>query len=169
MWRTGGQGELYLYANRESQDPAICENPTNICDPEWGWSLSRGAFSFQTGAWNEIEQQLTLNTDGLRNGIISIKVNGVERIRYDNIVFRIAQYPNMTIDGLDVETFFGGNTPDWASPTRQMSQFTNFVLISEEEKEEEEDDDDDDSSSAGSGALYPVGALCVFILLISKF
>lgn len=89
----------------------------------------------------------------MRNGIISIKVNGVERIRYDNIVFRIAQYANMTIDGLDVETFFGGSTPDWASPTRQMSQFTNFVLLSEE-------------SSAGSLVSYSVGFVSVFALLI---
>lgn len=101
------------------------------CDPDWGWSLNRGAFTFLTNAWNEIEQQLTLNTPGLRDGIVSVKVNGVERIRYDNIVFRIAQYPNITIDGLDVETFFGGNTPDWASPTRQVSQFSNFILLGE--------------------------------------
>ncbi len=71
-------------------------------------------------------------------------------------MFRIAQYPNMTIDGLDVETFFGGSTPDWASPTRQMSQFTNFVLLSEEV-----------SSSAGSLVLYPLGVLCILTLLIS--
>lgn len=30
MWRADGQGELYLYANREAQDPAICENQTNM-------------------------------------------------------------------------------------------------------------------------------------------
>lgn len=101
------------------------------CDPDWGWSLNRGVFTFETNAWNEIEQQLTLNTPGVRDGIVSIKVNGVEKIRYDNIVFRIAQYPDITIDGLDVETFFGGNTPDWASPTRQVSKFSNFILLSE--------------------------------------
>lgn len=93
----------------------------------------------------------------MRDGIISIKVDGVERIKYDNIVFRIPQYPNMTIDGLDVETFFGGNTPDWASPSRQMSRFTNFVLLS---------DEDGDSSSDGSLLIYPVGLVYVFILLI---
>lgn len=128
------------------------------CDPEWGWSLNRGAFTFQTGVWNEIEQQLTLNTNGVRDGIISIKVNGVERIRYNNIVFRIPQYPNMTIDGLDVETFFGGNTPDWASPSRQISRFTNFVLLS---------DEDEDNSSAGSLLIYPIGLVSVLSLIHS--
>lgn len=126
------------------------------CDPDWGWSLDRGTFTFLTGAWNQIEQQLTLNTPGVRNGVISIKVNGVERIRYDNIVFRVAQYPDMTIDGLDVETFFGGNTPDWASPTRQMSQFSNFVLLSESES----------YSSTGSLVINTVGLIYIFTLFM---
>ncbi|XP_037049639.1 uncharacterized protein LOC119083929 [Bradysia coprophila] len=30
MWREGGQGELYLYANREAQDPSLCQTPTNM-------------------------------------------------------------------------------------------------------------------------------------------
>lgn len=30
MWREGGQGELYLYANRDAQDSSICESPTNM-------------------------------------------------------------------------------------------------------------------------------------------
>ncbi len=30
MWRAEGQGELYLYANREAQDPAICADSTNM-------------------------------------------------------------------------------------------------------------------------------------------
>jgi len=132
MWRTEGQGELYLYANRDAQDPIICEIPSNICDPEWGWSLNRGAFTFQRNVWNEIEQRLTLNTPGVRDGIISVKVNGIEIIRYDNIVFRVTDYPDITIDGLDVETFFGGNTPDWASPILQISHFSDFILLSEE-------------------------------------
>lgn len=30
MWREAGQGELYLYVNREAQDPSICEISSNM-------------------------------------------------------------------------------------------------------------------------------------------
>lgn len=131
MWRENGQGELYLYANRQAQDPIICETPPNYCNPDFGWSLNKGAFTFRTNAWTDIEQRVTLNTPGQRNGVLAIKVNGQEVIRYNNIVFRIAQYPNMAVDGMDVETFFGGGSPDWATPTRQQTKFRDFILYSE--------------------------------------
>lgn len=62
----------------------------------------------------------------------------------------------MTIDGLDVETFFGGNTPDWASPVRQIAQFTNFVLLSEEVS----------SSTACLRVIDSVILVCIFTMLI---
>jgi hypothetical protein len=130
MWRDSGKGELYLYANREAQDPAICQMPGNYCNPTYGWSLNTGAFTFKTGEWTNIEEHVTLNTPGQRNGKLAIKVNGVEVIRYNNIVFRTAQYPNIVIDGMDVETFFGGGSPDWATPTRQITKFREFILES---------------------------------------
>jgi hypothetical protein len=55
-------------------------------------------------------------------------VNGEEIIRYENIVFRISAYPDMKLEGMDVETFFGGNGPEWASPRRQVSKFRGFIL-----------------------------------------
>jgi len=130
MWRENGLGELYLYANREAQDPAICQNPANYCNPEFGWSLNKGAFRFPANAWTNVEERVVLNTPGQRNGQLVIRINGQEVIRYNNIVFRIAQYPNMAIDGLDVETFFGGGSPDWATPTRQVTKFRDFILYS---------------------------------------
>lgn len=131
MWRDNGEGELYLYANREAQDPIICQTPPNYCAPEFGWSLNRGAFRFPTNEWTEVEQRITLNTPGQRNGILSIKINGVEKVRYNNLVFRVAQYPNMVIDGIAVDTFFGGGSDYWATPVRQISKFRDFILYSE--------------------------------------
>lgn len=81
MWRENGKGELYLYANREAQDPAICQMPNNYCSPKYGWSLNTGAWTFQRGAWTDIEETITLNTPGVRNGVLSVKVNGQEVIR----------------------------------------------------------------------------------------
>jgi len=128
MWREEGKGELYLYANREAQDPAICEMPGNYCAPTYGWSLNTGAFTFQTGVWTHLEERITMNTPGQRDGILVIYVNGEEKIRYNNLVFRIADYPNMIVAGLDVDTFFGGGSPPWATPTRQITKFKDFIL-----------------------------------------
>lgn len=82
MWRENGLGELYLYANREAQDPAICQMPNNYCSPTYGWSLNTGSFTFRRDAWTDIEETVSLNTPGVRNGVLAIKVNGVEVIRY---------------------------------------------------------------------------------------
>lgn len=128
MWREDGKGELYLYANREAQDPAICEMPGNYCAPVYGWSLNTGAFTFETGVWTNLEERITMNTPGQRDGILVIFVNGEEVIRYENLVFRIADYPDMTVAGLDVDTFFGGGSPEWATPTRQVTKFKDFIL-----------------------------------------
>jgi hypothetical protein len=130
MWRENGMGELYLYANREAQDPSICQMPNNYCSPTFGWSLNTGSFTFARDAWTDIEETITLNTPGQRNGVLAIKVNGREVIRYNNIVFRTSSYPNIRVDGMDVETFFGGNGPEWASPTRQLTKFREFILES---------------------------------------
>jgi len=131
MWRADGEGEIYLYANREAQDPNICKRSDSHCNPTYGWSLNRGSFSFKRGQWTNVEERVTLNTPGKRNGILSVKINGVEVARHTNIVFRISEFPNMAIEGMQVETFFGGSTKDFATPNTQTIQFKDFVLDSE--------------------------------------
>jgi len=130
MWRGNGKGEMYLYANREAQDPAICQMPGNYCNPTFGWSLNQDQFGFTRGAWTDVEETVTLNTPGVRNGVLALKINGQEIFRYTNIVFRTAQYPNIKIEGMDVETFFGGNGLEWATPRRQITKFRDFILES---------------------------------------
>jgi len=71
-----------------------------------------------------------MNTPGKQNGVLSLKVNGAQVIFYPNIVFRTAQYPGINVSGLDVETFFGGSTSNYATPTTQKASFKNFVLSS---------------------------------------
>lgn len=87
-----------------------------------------GAWTFKTGEWTDIQEVLRLNTPGQKNGYLSIRVNGKEVIKYDNLVFRIAQYPNMNIAGMDVDTFFGGGNDWWATPTHQTTKFKEFIL-----------------------------------------
>jgi hypothetical protein len=62
--------------------------------------------------------------------VLAIKVDGKEVIRYNNFVFRTGAYPNMRIDGMDIDTFFGGTGDYWATPRRQVTKFREFILSS---------------------------------------
>jgi len=128
MWRDNGKGEAYLYANRPAQDPAICQDPQNYCNPDFGWALKTGAWTFKRGVWTHVDLTVKLNTLGQRNGHLIVKIDGREVIKFTNIVYRVPQYPNVGIDGMAVDTFFGGGSPPWATPRRQITKFRDLVL-----------------------------------------
>jgi len=69
-----------------------------------------------------------MNTPGKQNGVLSLKVNGAKVIFYPSIVFRTAEFPSITVSGLDVETFFGGSSSNYETPITQTASFMNFVL-----------------------------------------
>ncbi|KAK8864571.1 hypothetical protein IAR55_001821 [Kwoniella newhampshirensis] len=77
MWRTGGLGELYLYAPKDKQTPSLCQTkPKSICDAAYGLSIGRGAWKFALGDWTTIRQDVWLNTPGQNDGGFNIWING---------------------------------------------------------------------------------------------
>ncbi|GAA5975727.1 hypothetical protein JCM11641_005849 [Rhodosporidiobolus odoratus] len=89
MWRKDGMGELYLYAPRDDQPPALCETkPVSYCDTTYGMSIGRGAWTFQRGAWTTVRQNLKLNNPGVADGAIEIWVNDALVLSSDAVVFR---------------------------------------------------------------------------------
>ncbi|BGP16571.1 hypothetical protein JCM10213_000517 [Rhodosporidiobolus nylandii] len=89
MWRTDGKGELYLYAPRNVQPPALCQTkPVSYCDTTYGMSIGRGAWTFQRGAWTTVRQNLKLNTPGVADGAFEIYVNDALVLSSDAVVFR---------------------------------------------------------------------------------
>ncbi|MBW0460811.1 hypothetical protein O181_000526 [Austropuccinia psidii MF-1] len=93
MFRTDGMGELYLYAPKNKQGPGVCKTPPmSYCNAEYGFSLGRGAWTFQRGAWTNVRQDIWLNTDGKKNGRFAIWING-----------------NLTMSGNDV--YYRNNVP----------------------------------------------------------
>jgi len=86
MFRKNGAGEVYLYANREAQDPSICNtkiHPNNECNPTYGWSLDRGAFTFQTGQWTNVEGTTQLKTFSLvyrNSNILLILISCIQKV-----------------------------------------------------------------------------------------
>ncbi len=110
MWRTGGAGELYLYA----------PGRTVRC----GDSVDRGAWTFTPGQWTAIAQEVALNTPGRADGRVRIWVDGRKVIDRGDLTLR--EQPSVGVDGLLFATFFGGNDPSWASPQDQFIEFRQF-------------------------------------------
>ncbi|MFG6157239.1 polysaccharide lyase [Halomonas sp. 1390] len=110
MWRQAGQGELYEYVASK--------------DEEYGASVGRGLWSFPTGEWVTVEQELVLNTPGEENGLARVWINGVPVLEQGNIVYRTTN--EVTIDGLMFSTFFGGHGKEWRTPRDQHADFAAF-------------------------------------------
>ncbi|KAL2914616.1 hypothetical protein HK105_205754 [Polyrhizophydium stewartii] len=135
MFRELGAGEIYIYVDKYSQDPQLCDMssplvPGTVCDGTYGYSLGRGSWKFPTGRWMHISQTLTLNSfapDGspLMDGSAIVKADGVTVVSADRIVWRTF---DVRFKGIDFETFFGGSTNDWATPKDQYSYYRKMVL-----------------------------------------
>lgn len=110
MWRKHGQGELYEYAVNQ--------------DEEYGKSVGRGLWSFPTGQWVTLEQEVILNDPGQANGVARVWVDGRPILEQRGITYRTSEA--VTIDGLMFSTFFGGHGKDWRTPRDQHADFAGF-------------------------------------------
>lgn len=112
MWRSGGRGEVYAYT----------QNKTARC----GESLGRGNWTFPTGRWIAIEEEVILNAPGRDDGRVRVWIDGRLVLDRGGLVYRSG--PAVHIQGLFFSTFFGGKKPDWASPRDQGADFADFRL-----------------------------------------
>ncbi|GAA5983412.1 hypothetical protein JCM5350_007641 [Sporobolomyces pararoseus] len=89
MFRQKGMGELYLYAPREKQVEALCTlGPLSYCNSVYGMSIGRGSWTFKTGEWTDLRQDIWLNTPGKANGGFNIWVNGEIVLHSDSVYYR---------------------------------------------------------------------------------
>lgn len=109
MWREGGQGELYEYVVR---------------DEEYGQSVGRGLWTFPTGEWITVEQEVVLNDPNAKNGIARVWIDGEPILEQRNIVYRTSD--DIYVDGLMFSTFFGGHGKEWRTPRDQTVDFADF-------------------------------------------
>ncbi|KEI41007.1 polysaccharide lyase family 14 protein [Mixia osmundae IAM 14324] len=92
MFRKNGMGELYLYAARDKQVEALCTlPPLSWCDAVYGMSIGRGSWTFKTGEWTNIRQDIWLNTPGKANGGFNIWVNDELKLHSDTVFYRGAR------------------------------------------------------------------------------
>ncbi|KAM0754315.1 hypothetical protein T439DRAFT_175419 [Meredithblackwellia eburnea MCA 4105] len=89
MFRTGGMGEMYLYAPREKQVEALCTlPPLSFCNSVYGMSIGRGSWTFATGVWTNVRQDVWLNTPGVADGGFNIWVNGELKLSSSQVYYR---------------------------------------------------------------------------------
>ena len=113
MWRTAGQGEVYVYMPSSTR---------------FGTSLGRGSFQFEPGKWHCIEQQLSLNTPGQADGKVKVWLDSQPVFEQGALLFRTV--PELRIEGVFFSTFFGGGDESWAPPRDTHADFAAFATAS---------------------------------------
>jgi hypothetical protein len=114
MWRAGGAGEQYGYI--------LPARP-------YGTELGLGAWTFTTGTWHRISQELVLNVNGAPNGESRVWFDadptGAPTFETKNLTYRRDDSP---ADTLFFSTFFGGHDVEWTTPVDAFIDFANFVV-----------------------------------------
>ncbi len=114
-WVDGGQVISYLYV------PGVKKYGLEI-----PWQIDKKGATLETGQWECLEIRIKLNTPGKKNGVMQGWLNGELAMDHDDLYFRDTE--SLKIDNLMFDTFFGGDTPDFASPKNQSAYFDNFVI-----------------------------------------
>ncbi|KAF8626293.1 hypothetical protein AX15_004964 [Amanita polypyramis BW_CC] len=132
MWRTAGAGELYTYLPPFTEEPFSANErqchvpPLSRCNSVYGASVGRGSFHFVPGRWTTVSQRVRLNDIGTANGEIELFVNGQSVINVDGLILRDS--PSGRLRGIQMQSFFGGSTSEWASPKDQNIYFSDFSV-----------------------------------------
>ncbi|TFK22711.1 alginate lyase [Coprinopsis marcescibilis] len=122
VWRAKGVGEIYAYLPPYDipgfeANKALCSIPQNTCDDSFGISIGRGNFTLTPGAWTTVAERVKLNDVGRANGEMDLFVDGRRVLGARNIIIRPGAEGK--IQGVYFSSFFGGSTPDWATPKDQ--------------------------------------------------
>ncbi|RXW16035.1 hypothetical protein EST38_g9819 [Candolleomyces aberdarensis] len=128
MWRSQGKGEFYTYfPPSASANQKLCNvPPSSHCNPTYGASVGTGSFTFATGRWTTVAERVKLNDAGKANGEIELFVNGKSVINVSGLVLRTSDAGKFR--GMQMQTFFGGSKPEFASPKDQNVFFSDFSV-----------------------------------------
>ncbi len=118
MWREKGLAWSYLYYPGKHSD----------CGDDYVLPVR-----FQRGRWYTLTQEVTLNDLGKANGSLRQYIDGRLVGGQDGWTWRRAARSG--IDGVKMDTFFGGGEPDWAPPLDQYAYFDAFVVSTERPSE----------------------------------
>jgi len=112
VWQAQGEGAVSAYL------------PTS---GRWGSAFGLGQWRFIPGRNHELALYMKLNTPGRADGIIAAWADDVLVAYAPDVVFRSVE--QLGIDGFYFSTFFGGGTPDWATPVDTSARFGAMALF----------------------------------------
>lgn len=116
-----GAGEAYAYIPTSNN---LCSTKQVICNSDYGTSFSRGVIRFNTARWTHLDIYIKLNTGSNTNGILQVWQDGSLMINQQHLQFRSSD--QVGLSSMMFSTFFGGGSPDYATPIDTSAYFKNF-------------------------------------------
>jgi hypothetical protein len=102
-------------------------------EKKWGertsWMKNGESLCFKPGKWHTVKMRVKMNSSDKKDGIIQSWLDG------DMVMNQKRRFRNddkMGTDTFIFTTFFGGNTPDWASTKEEKIRFSDFIISSED-------------------------------------
>jgi len=139
MWHSNGVATAYVYIPTQvSKDKNGPNSAFDAQGPDFkrvslgdsfgttgvnSWCLADGGLQFVAGAWNNVTLVVAMSTPNVTDGILSLTVNGVTRSVKD-VTWRTKS--DVKVSSMLVQTFFGGSSIAWASPTATYTLFNNY-------------------------------------------
>lgn len=102
---------MYVYLPDWAANDQLCDIPNSECNPDYGTSISRGAFTFATGKWTTVSSRVKLNDAGKANAELELFVAGKSVIKVTGLQIRADG--SGKIRGIQMQTFFGGELDLW--------------------------------------------------------
>ena len=117
--RAGGEVLLFTYGS----DQGTYGHPygTHIGCSNWTFA--------NDNQWHNLQQTIHLNTPGVANGRLEVCYDGQLVLTQNNIIFRTT--PDLKINGIIFQTFFGGSGPEYSAPVDTYIDFANFSIYVE--------------------------------------
>ena len=109
--RAGGKGEIYTYIPLldHNTERLLGIPPESHKNPDYGFSVGRGAWKFPKGTWTTIAERVKLNGIGETDGEVQLWIDGVSVIHATGLI--LMEDMEAHIKGLHFQTFFGGESP----------------------------------------------------------
>jgi hypothetical protein len=92
-------------------------------------AFNKGNNYFVKGKWNTVKERVVMNTVGEANGVLQAWINGVKRIDFSQVIWRLSNQTKA--DGFYISSFFGGSHESWAPPQDTYALFRNFKFYDE--------------------------------------
>jgi len=122
MWREDGFAEVYLYVP-DNQLPEYYDQI--IQNGDYGHSIWRYQIRLYKNYWNTLKMCIEINTHNKYDGKLRVIVNNIKR-EYNKMLWKTKE--SQKVNGIMMNTFFGGSDESWAPLNSTYSQFADFEV-----------------------------------------